>query len=406
MTARSSDRMRVGIVGCGTIAGAYLRGCTTFDILDVVALTDLYRSRAEARAAEFGVERALAVDELLHDPAIELVLNLTIPAAHAAVSLAAIDAGKHVYAEKPLALDRDEGRRVVEAADRAGVRLGCAPDTFLGGGLQTCRAAIDAGTIGRPLSATAFMLSRGPESWHPDPGFLYQPGAGPLFDMGPYYLTALVSLLGPITKVAGSATIGVDERTVGSGPRAGTTFRPSTPTHVTGLLSFASGAVATLTTSFDVAASEHPRIEIHGSEGTLSVPDPNRFGGPVRVRRSGDDAWRELPLSHGRTENRRGLGAADLAHAVRAERPPRAGGALALHVLDVMQTILEAAEAERTLRVESSVARPEPLDPGLPDGVLEAGWSASPGPTASPAPGPAATDAPADAARREESDHD
>lgn len=374
MSRSSPGRMQVGIVGCGTISAAYLRGCATFEILDVTAVADLDRTRAEARAAEFGVERVLDVDELLNDPSIELALNLTVPSAHAAVSLAAIQAGKHVYAEKPLALDRDEGRRVVQAAEHAGVQVGCAPDTFLGGGLQTARAAIDAGAIGRPLSATAFMLSRGPESWHPDPGFLYQPGAGPLFDMGPYYLTALVSLLGPVAKVAGSATIGVEERTVGSGPRAGTTFRPSTPTHVTGLLSFASGAVGTLTTSFDVGASEHPRLEIHGSEGTLSLPDPNRFGGPVRLRLAGDDAWRELPLTHGRTENRRGLGAADLAHAVRAGRQPRASAELALHVLDVMQTILEAAEAERTLPVESRVERPAPLDPGLPDGVLEAGW--------------------------------
>jgi len=388
VTRSSSDRMRVGIVGCGTISAAYLRGCRTFDVLDVVAVADLDRSRAEARAAEFGVLRVLEVDELLRDPAVELVLNLTVPAAHAVLSLAAIDAGKHVYVEKPLALDREEGRRVVQAADRAGVQVGCAPDTFLGGGLQTCRDAIDAGVIGRPLSATAYMLSRGPESWHPDPGFLYEPGAGPLFDMGPYYLTALVSLLGPVAKVAGSATIGIEERTVGSGPRAGTTFRPSTPTHVTGLLTFASGVVATLTTSFEVVASEHPRLEIHGTEGTLSLPDPNRFGGPVRLRTVGDDGWRELPLTHGRTDDRRGLGAADLAHAVRAGRPARAGATQALHVLDVMQTILEAAVSDRTLRVESRVERPAPLDPGLPDGVLEAGWRG------------------ADGARREETTHD
>ena len=388
MSRPSSGRMGVGIVGCGTISAAYLRGCRTFDILDVVAVADLDRSRAEARADEFGVQRVLEVDELLRDPAVELVVNLTVPAAHAALSLAAIDAGKHVYVEKPLALDRDEGRRVVQAAERAGVQVGCAPDTFLGGGLQTCRAAIDAGVIGRPLSATAYMLSRGPESWHPDPGFLYEPGAGPLFDMGPYYLTALVSLLGPVAKVAGSATIGIEERTVGSGPRAGTTFRPSTPTHVTGLLTFASGVAGTLTTSFEVGASEHPRLEIHGSEGTLSLPDPNRFGGPVRLRTVGDDGWRELPLSHGRTENRRGLGAADLAHAVRAGRRPRAGATLALHVLDVMQTILEAAASDRTLRVESRVDRPAALDPALPDGVLEAGWRV------------------ADGTRREETTHD
>lgn len=359
----------VGIVGCGNISAAYLRACRRFAILRVAAVSDLDRSRAEARAEEFGVPRALGVSELLEDPHVDIVLNLTVPRAHAAVTMAALEAGKSVYSEKPLAIARRDGERILAAARDRGLRVGCAPDTFLGGGLQTCRKLIDDGAIGRPLSATAFMLSHGPESWHPDPAFFYEPGAGPMFDMGPYYLTALVSLMGPISSVAGSASVGLPERTVTSQPHAGTVIRPSTPTHVTGLLEFASGAVATLTTSFDVWASEHPRVEIYGTEGTLSVPDPNTFGGPVRLKRQVDDAWHEIPLTHGHTDNSRGLGLADMAHGLQAGAPHRADGRLAFHVLDAMQSILEAAPARRWIDLTSTCDRPEALPVGFPETV-------------------------------------
>lgn len=363
--------VRAGVVGCGTIAPAYLRGCRAFDILDVVAVADLDRARAVALAAEFGVERVLEVGELFGDPSLELVVDLTNPGAHAAVNRQAIRSGKHLYSEKPLALTREDGAALVEEARRVGVRLGVAPDTFLGAGLQTCRALIDEGALGRPISATAYFASNGPESWHPDPEFLYLPGAGPLFDMGPYYLTALATLLGPIAEVAGMSTVGRQRRTIRSGPRAGRTFASATPTHVNGLLRFASGAVGTLTTSFDLVASEHPKLEIHGTEGTLALSDPNTFGGPVRLRGLDDDEWIERPLRFARVDELRGLGAADLAYAVREDRAPRASGTLALHVLDVMQTLLESAEQRRTLPVRHSAERPDPLEAEFASGALQ-----------------------------------
>ena len=369
------ERVQVGIIGCGNISGAYLKACRTFDILDVAAVADLDRTRAEAKATEHDVARAVSVEELLADPEIEIVVNLTIPRVHAAVSRAVLEADKSVYSEKPLAIDPADGSSLLDLARTRDRRIGCAPDTFLGGGLQTCRHAIDAGMIGRPLAATAFMLSHGPESWHPDPAFFYQAGAGPLFDMGPYYLTALVTLLGPVTRVAGSAVVGIPERTVTSKPLAGSVIRPDTPTHVTGLLDFASGAVGTLTTSFEVWASEHPRLEIYGTEGTLSVPDPNTFGGPVRIRRAGDAAWRELPLTHGYTENSRGIGVADMAHAIASGRPHRASGELAFHVLDVMVQVLAAARDRRSVDIASTTSRPEPLAADLPHGILDPGWA-------------------------------
>jgi predicted dehydrogenase len=366
-----SQQVKVGIIGTGNISGAYLRACRFFKILEVVAVADLNPERARMKAEEFDVPKALTVTELLADDDIDIVINLTIPAVHAEVSTAILEAGKNVYSEKPLAIEREEGRRVLELAAEKGLFVGCAPDTFLGGGLQTCRHAIDEGMIGRPVAATAFMMGHGPESWHPDPIFFYQQGAGPLFDMGPYYLTALIHLMGPIRSVAGSAVISLPERTVTSQPLAGTVIRPETPTHITGLLDFASGAVGSLTTSFDVWGSEHPRIEIYGTEGTLSVPDPNTFGGPVRVRLAGDKEWKELPFTHAYTENSRGLGVADMAHAMRSSRPHRASGELAYHVLDLMQGILEAAQARQYLDIESRVERPAPFPTGMPDGVLD-----------------------------------
>ena len=369
------ERVQVGIIGCGNISSAYLKACRRFGILEVAAVSDLDLHRAQAQAQAHDVPRALPVAELLADPDIRIVINLTVPRVHAQVSRAVLDAGKSVYSEKPLAIERDDGRSLLELARERDLLVGCAPDTFLGGGLQTCRRVIDDGLIGRPLAVTAFMLGHGPESWHPDPAFFYEVGAGPLFDMGPYYLTALVALLGPVTRVSGTAMVGIPERTITSQPLAGTVIRPATPTHVTGLLDFSSGAGGTITTSFEVWASEHPRLEIYGTEGTLSVPDPNTFGGPVRVRRAGDEAWREVPLTHGYTDNSRGIGVADMAHALVAGRPHRASGALAFHVLDVMASILEAAEARRSLALGSSVARPDPLPSDLPPGVLEAGWA-------------------------------
>ncbi|MCS6840994.1 MAG: Gfo/Idh/MocA family oxidoreductase [Roseiflexus sp.] len=355
----------VGIIGCGTISGIYLDNSKFFGALNVVAVADIDPDRAKARAAEYDIPRACSVEELLANPDIEIVVNLTTPDAHGPVALAALNAGKHVYNEKPLAVTRDEARALLDLAACKGLRVGCAPDTFLGGGLQTCRKLIDDGWIGEPIGATAFMLSHGPESWHPNPTFFYQPGGGPMFDMGPYYLTALCVLLGPVRRVTGSARVSFPERTVTSKDNYGAKIPVNTPTHVAGVLDFASGAIATIITSFDVWSSQLPRIEIYGSQGTLIAPDPNTFDGPVLLRRAGACEWSNIPLSHGFTRNRRGIGVADMATAIRTGRPHRASGELAYHVLDIMHAIHEASREEQHIILRSTMIRPTPLPLGF-----------------------------------------
>ena len=363
--------VQVGIIGAGNVSTQYLTAAKFFKAFEVAALADIDPVRTKARADEYGVPKALSVGELLADPDIGLVINLTIPSAHASVSQQILEAGKAAYSEKPLGTVREDAAAMMALADRHGLRVGCAPDTFLGAGLQSARKALDDGLIGEPLGAFASVLSRGMEMWHPDPTFFYQPGAGPLFDIGPYYLTALVHLLGPISKVAATAKTSFSERTVTSQPNYGMKIPVGTPTHISALLTFESGVAGTLVTSFDVWASDLPRIEIYGTEGTLSVPDPNTFGGPLLVKKANAEHWEELPLTHGYTENSRGLGVADMAHAVASGRPHRASGALAYHVLDAMQSILEAAESERTLTLSSRAERPAPLPVGLTEGVLD-----------------------------------
>jgi predicted dehydrogenase len=329
--------------------------------------------RAEEQARAYGVPKAYTPEELLADPEVEIVLNLTVPAVHAEVSLAALEAGKHVYTEKPLAVSREDGRKMLEEAAERGLLIGCAPDTFLGGGLQTCRKVMDEGIIGEPVAATAVMMTHGPEDWHPNPDLFYQPGAGPMFDMGPYYLTALATLLGPVRRVTGSARVTFAERQVTSQPLAGTTITVNTPTHVAGVMDFEGGAVGTLVTSFDVWSAEHFRIDVYGTEGTLSVPDPNTFGGPVRVWRSGGDAWTDVPLTHPYTENSRGLGLADMAQALRSGRRHRATGELGGHVLDVIHAFLDSSEGGRHVEVTSTFDRSEPLPAGSPAGLFGGG---------------------------------
>ncbi len=352
----------VGVVGCGVISEIYLTNAARWGALRVAAVADLDAAKARERGAQFGVP-AVPVDALLADPAIKLVLNLTIPRAHAEVALAAIEAGKAVYTEKPLAIALEDGRRVLEAAAMRGVLVGCAPDTFLGGGLQTCRDLIDAGAIGEPVAATGFMLTPGHERWHPAPDFYYQPGGGPLFDMGPYYLTALVSLLGPVRRVTGSARASFPERTITSQPRAGERIPVETNTHHAAVLDFASGPIATLVTSFDAHRGDVPHLEIYGSLGTLSLPDPNTFGGPVRLKRAGATEWEEIPITRPNTDNARGLGPSDLAAAMREGRAPRASGDLALHVLEVMCAVETASAEGRHVAIGSGVERPEPTRP-------------------------------------------
>ncbi len=355
--------MPVGLVGCGYISDRYLQNAPLFPEFEIVACADAAPERAAERAAEYGVPAVGTVAELLADLEIEVILNLTTPHAHASIAQAALDAGKGVYNEKPLAIALADGKRLVETARVRGLRLGAAPDTFLGGGLQTCRQLIDEGAIGEPVAATAFMLIRGHERWHPQPDFYYQAGGGPLFDMGPYYLTALVSLLGPVRRVTGSTRASFPRRTIRSEPRAGEQIAVEVPTHLAAVLDFASGAIATLVTSFDVWASEAPKLEIYGSQGSLSLPDPNTFGGPVRIRGADDDAWRDVPVTRPYTENSRGLGLADMAAGLRggALQAHRASGELAYHVLEVMHAVETASLEGRHVAIASTCERPAPL---------------------------------------------
>jgi len=371
MSSSKITPTKVGIIGCGAISGVYFEAGKTFEILDIVACADIIPERAQAKAEQYQVPKACTPEELLADPEIEIVVNLTIPKAHFEVSLAALEAGKSVYSEKPLAVTRAEGRRLLEVARQRGLLIGCAPDTFMGGGLQTCRKLVDDGWIGEPVAATAFMMCHGHESWHPDPEFYYQVGGGPMFDMGPYYLTALVSLIGPVRRVTGSTRITFPERLITSQPKFGKRIQVETPTHVAGVMDFANGAVGTIIVTFDVWATQLPRIEIYGTDGSLGVPDPNGFGGPVWVRRAGAGEWTQMPLTHGYVKQSRGLGIADMAYALRSGRPQRANGNLAYHVLDIMQAFLDASETGRHVELASTCERPTSLPLGLREGVLD-----------------------------------
>ena len=366
----SIKKAKVGVVGCGNISGIYFKNGKWLESIEIVACADLVPERARAKAAEFGIPRACTVEELLADPEIEIVLNLTIPIAHAEVALAALEAGKCVYNEKPLAITRADGRKMLDLAKSKGLLVGGAPDTFMGGGLQTCRKLIADGAIGEPVAVSAFMLCHGHESWHPDPEFYYKVGGGPMFDMGPYYVTALVSLIGPIRRVTGSARITFPQRTITSQPKNGTKINVDVPTHVAGVMDFANGAVGTLVTSFDVWSHRMPNIEIYGTEGSLGVPDPNSFGGPVLLRKPGDKDWNDIPLTHIYAENSRGLGVADMAYALRSGRPARASGELAYHVLDVMHAFHDASRDGRHVELTSGY-RPAPLPVGLERGKLD-----------------------------------
>jgi predicted dehydrogenase len=364
-----THKVNIGIIGCGNISDRYFQWCPKFDILNVVACADIDMNRAQAKAEKYNI-KAYTVDQLLADPDIQIVVNLTIPQAHVSVDLAAIAAGKSVYGEKPLALNRADGQKILQAAKEKGVLVGSAPDTFLGGGLQTCRKLIDDGWIGEPVAATAFMAVHGHESWHPDPEFYYKAGGGPMLDMGPYYLTALVHLLGPVKRVTGSSKTTFAQRMITSQPKYGQIIDVDVTTHLAATLDFASGPIGTVIMSFDVWSHNLPRLEIYGSEGSLSVPDPNTFKGPVKIRRAGADSWSDIPLSH-TDDVERGMGVADMAYALQSGRPHRASGDLAYHVLDVMLAVDDASQANRHIDIASTVERPAPLPMGLPKGQLD-----------------------------------
>ena len=347
----------VGVIGCGNISAAYLKAAKTFPILDIVALSDMNFAAAEARSAEFGVP-AKSVEAVLADLAIE-------------VGLKAIAAGKHVHSEKPLGVTLVEARKLVDAASRNALRLGCAPDTFLGGAHQTARQCVDDGLIGRPVGGTAFFMCPGHERWHPNPGFYYLAGGGPMLDMGPYYITDLVNLLGPVASVSGVATRTRDERVVTSEPLKGTRVPVEVATHVTGSLLFESGTAISMTLSFDVARHRHVPIELYGEKGSLIVPDPNYFVGKVEVATASED-WREIPVEHAYADgNYRILGLADMAQAIRQGRPHRASGELAFHVLEVMEAFQTSSDRGATVAIASRPERPQPMPARLKTGELD-----------------------------------
>lgn len=363
------SKVGIGVIGCGNISGAYLTAAKGFPILDIKGLADANPAAAEAKAREFGLP-AVGVDALLGDPDVEIILNLTIPKAHVEVGLKALDAGKHVYSEKPLAVDFKDGKAFLARARKKGLRVGCAPDTFLGGTHQRCRHLIDAGAIGRIVGGTAYFMAPGHERWHPSPVFYYQAGGGPMLDMGPYYITGLVNLLGPVTGVFGSATKARAQRPILSEPLRGQMIDVEVPTHVAGVMEFASGAVVQITTSFDVPGHRHLPLEVYGVEGSLIVPDPNRFDGEIRMLKTGGD-WTPVatdePYADG---NYRSLGLADMAHALRDGRPHRAGGELALHVLEIIEAFGKSSTAGRRIAIETTIDRPAPLADSLVDGRL------------------------------------
>lgn len=353
-------KMKIGIIGCGNISSIYLQNCSqVFRNVEIAACADLILERAQAKAQEYNIPIACTVEELLANPDIDIVLNITIPKAHAQVSLQALEAGKHVYVEKPLAVTLQDGEKILAKAAEKGLRVGGAPDTFLGGGLQTCKKLIEDGWIGTPIGATAFMTCHGHESWHPDPEFYYKTGGGPMFDMGPYYLTALVSLLGPAARVAGSARVTFPERTITSAPKYGEVIQVDVPTHVAGLVEFQNGAVANIITSFDIWAAQLPYIEIYGTDGTLKVPDPNGFGGPVYIRRKESGQWVEMPLAFDFSDNSRGIGLADMAGAIAAGRKHRASGELMYHVLEIMHGFHISSYTGIYYSLQSSCEKPQ-----------------------------------------------
>ena len=354
---------RVGVIGCGSISGIYFTNAARFDSYDIVACADLIPERTEHSANQFNIPRVCSPDELIADPEIDIVLNLTIPDAHASIALAAIENGKSVYNEKPLTIHRDEAKRLLAHANEKGLRIGCAPDTFLGAGLQTVRQLIDDGAIGAPVAATAFFTCHGHEHWHPHPEYYYQEGAGPIFDMGPYYITALVTLLGPVKHVSASTRITFPQRTIYSEPKRGQMFKVNVPTHASASLEFTSGAISTVILSFDVWHTNLPHLEIHGETSSISAPDPNMFAGPVRLRGAEDSEWNDVPIDRPYEDNSRGLGLADMANAILrgTNQPHRASGELAYHVLDIMHAIHEASEQGRRVELESICDRPAPL---------------------------------------------
>ncbi|MBC7003107.1 Gfo/Idh/MocA family oxidoreductase [Photobacterium sp. BZF1] len=379
------EPLRIGLIGCGVISDIYLKTCQKFDIVDIVACASLDLSESKAKAEKYNIAKFCTPDEVINDPSIDAVLNLTIPAVHGDISLAAVKAGKHVYSEKPFVTDLEQGKEILAVAKQNNVLVGNAPDTFLGSRIQTCKKLLDDGIIGEPIGATAFVGTHGVERHHPNPDFYYKPGGGPLFDLGPYYLTALISLLGPIKQCAGMAKKSFNHRLIESQPRAGELIDVEVDTHISSLLEFKSGVSAMMLTSFDIWDSELPRLEIYGTKGTICIADPdptdgtNIFGGDVlyrtrdnarwnyRPRQQGLDNWTVAKNQHNFSKDSRGLGLIDLAYAARDQRPVRASGEMALHVCEVMEGIMLSAKTGHHQQLTTECAIPAALPVNFPD---------------------------------------
>jgi predicted dehydrogenase len=350
----------IAIVGCGVISNQYLKNLTRFPDVTVVFCADLDLERAKVQAAAYGVPGHGTVEQALNHPDVDLVINLTIPVAHAEVAAAAIAAGKHVWNEKPLTLDVAAGRALLDQAAKNGVRVGCAPDTVLGAGIQSSRRLIDSGGIGAPLSALTLLQGPGPHLWHPDPEFLFATGAGPLFDLGPYYLSTLATLFGPASRVAALGRRATDTRTIGAGPRAGTEFSVEVPTYIAALVDYVGGEAAQLLFTWDSQLARHGFVEITGTEATLAVPDPNNFDGDLKIRRAGEKDWTVIPPTG--VAAGRGSGVVDMVRAIRNGEPHRASGEMALHVLEVMEAVERSTVSASFETVDSRFDTPAPLD--------------------------------------------
>lgn len=377
---------RVGLIGCGRISDIYFKTCAKFPEIEIVACASLDLAESRAKARQYGIERACLPDEIFADPSIDGVLNLTIPAAHAEISRKALEAGKHVYSEKPFVTGLDDGRALLDLAQQKGLLIGNAPDTFLGGRWQTVRRLIGEGVIGRPTGVFAHVGTHGTERHHPNPDFYYRKGGGPLLDLGPYYLTVMVSCLGPVARVAGLSRRTFDRRMIENGPRNGEWMEVEIDTHVESILEFSSGAIGSMTMSFDVWDSNAPRFEIYGETGTICIPDPdpvhgaNIFEGEVWYRTSdtarwthqprpaGREHWQVAENRHGLNEDSRGFGLVDLARAIREGRPPRASGEMAFHVCEVMHGILGSKHSGQFAMMESTCAIPPMLPETVPAG--------------------------------------
>ena len=367
--------VKVAMIGCGSISGIYLTNITkVFKELELVGVCDLIPERAEKAQKEYNVPKIYpTMYDAFADPEVEVILNLTRPYQHFDVSKAALEAGKHVYSEKPLGADFEEGKKLVALAKEKGLMLGGAPDTYLGAGIQTCRELIDNGAIGKPIGAACFMICHGHESWHPDPEFYYKRGGGPMMDMGPYYVTALVNLLGGIKSVTGVTKTFFPKRLITSEPHCGEIIDVECPTHLTGMLEFDSGAVGTIITTFDVHYNSQARFEVYGTEGTMMVPDPNGFGGPIQIFRPEDGEWKEMPLTFDYKENSRGIGLADMACSLRTGSPFRSSWEQTFHVLEVLTSFEKSSSAHAAYQMETHYDQRPPIKRQPIHGVLDEG---------------------------------